>query len=375
MVTVTPAKSKSELKEFEKVAEKIHKDDPYFVPPFPGSVVKLVSPKGPFGKHGDVVCFIAWRDGQPVGRIAAIENRSHNKYYADRVGFFGFFDFVDDIEVARTLFQAARAELKRRGLEIARGPYNPSINDECGVLVEGFEAAPMVLMTYNPPYYLDIYKELGLAGVRDLHAYYISGNQEAPQRILKIVDRIKRTSGISVRPFSMKNVDNDLRIIQTLYNETLTRNWGFIPISFEDMKAAAKDLLAIVDPELVMIAEKQGEAVGFSMCIPNINEFLWKAKKSPTWLRVLKFVWWLKTKRPQEARLAVLGVKPEYRNKGLGALFYAETLLRGGKKFVGGELSWVEANNDEIIHGISAMGARKYKNYRIYETPVETGNA
>src|SRR5262249_46500554 len=149
-----------DLKLFEKVPEIIHKDDPYFVPPFPGSVVKLISPSGPFGKHGDVVCFIASREGKPVGRIAAIENRSHNAFHKDKVGFFGLFDFIDDETVARALWQAAESEIKRRGLTSLRGPYNPSINDECGLLVEGFEASPMVLMTYNPSYYVAMYEKL-----------------------------------------------------------------------------------------------------------------------------------------------------------------------------------------------------------------------
>ncbi len=375
MIKVTQAKSKADLKLFESIAEKIHEKDPYFVPPFPGAVVKLIDPKGAFAAHGDVVCFIAWKDGKSVGRIAAVENRAHNEYYGDKVGFFGFFDFIDNIGVAEALLNAAKAELRRRGLTTLRGPYSPSVNDECGLLVEGFESSPMVSMSYNPPYYVAIYEELGLSPARDLHAYYLSGATETSERILKIVKRVKRATGITVRPFNLKKLDHDLRIIQTLYNGTLKRNWGFVPITFDDMKASAKDLMAVVDPELVMIAEKNGEAAGFSLVIPNINEFMWKAKSSRGLMRILKFVWLLKTSRPKEARLAILGVKEEFQNKGLGALFYAETLLKGGKKFQGGELSWVEANNEEIIHGITVMGGKKYKNYRIFENQLGTANA
>lgn len=370
MVEIKKATTKRDLKLFEQVGEKIHKDDAYFVPPFPGSLVKLVSPTGPFSKNGDVVCFIAWKDGRPVGRIAAIENRAHNAYYKDRVGFFGFFDFINDEQVARALYGAAREELTRRKLTSIRGPYSPSVNDECGLLTEGFDSSPMVLMPYNPPYYVEIYEKLGLSFARDLHAYYIPATTEAPTRILKICDRVKRTTGLTLRPFDKKHLERDLRIIHRLYNETLERNWGFVPITWEEIHAAAKDLVAIIDPELVMIAEKNGEAVGFSMVIPNINEYMWRAKSSPQWLRVLRFVWWLKTSRPKEARLSVLGVSEAFRNKGVGALFYAETLLRGKRKFIGGELSWVEANNEEMINGIAVMGAKKYKNYRIFESAL-----
>ncbi len=369
-LVISVVKTSAERRLFERVPEKIHAQDPYFVPPFPGSIVKLLAPKSAFAKHGDAVCFIAYRDGKPVGRIAAIENRAHNRYYGDKVGFFGFFDFINDENVARGLLDAARKEIERRGLTHLRGPYSPTVNDEVGLLVEGFESSPMVMMPYNPPYYLEMYEKLGLQSARDLHAYYISGQHQAPERMLKIAERVKRSTGLTLRPFNKKNADHDLRIIQTLYNETLSRNWGFVPITYEDMQAAAADLMAIVDPELVMIAEKEGVPAGFSMVIPNINEFLWKTKGSSSLMRVLKFVWLLKTSRPKEARLAILGVREEFRNKGIGALFYIETLLKGGKKFIGGELSWVEANNDEIIHGISAMGAHRYKAYRVFENPI-----
>ncbi len=374
MVSIARVKSKAEFKLFESIPELLHGEDPYFVPPFPGSIVKLINSKSPFCRHGEVVCFIAFRNGKAVGRIAAIENRSHNAYYSDKVGFFGFFDFIDDGEVVTALYRAACEELKARGLSSIRGPYNPSINDECGLLLEGFEACPMVLMPYNPAYYLAQYEKVGLLPARDLYAFYMSASQEAPGRILKIVDRVKRSTGLTVRPLSLKNLQRDLAIIHTLYNETLNRNWGFVPLSLEELQEAAKELKVIVDPELVMIAEKDGVPAGFSLVIPNINEFLWRGRKSPVWLRVLKFLWWLKTSRPKEARLSVLGVRAEFRNKGIGALFYAETLIKGRQKFIGGELSWVEANNQEIISGITVMGAKRYKTYRIYETPLSKGN-
>lgn len=369
MLEVTRVQTKKDLKAFEAAGEIILKNDPYFVPPFPGSLVKLLGPQGPLAKHGEVALFLARQNGAVVGRIAAVENESYNKYHGERVGFFGFFDFINDAKVARALLDEARKHFAAKGIAVTRGPYNTSY--ECGLLVEGFESIPMVMMVYNPPYYLDIYSQIGLAPSRNLNAYYISASQEAPGRILKIAERVKRTTGVTVRPINLKNLDPDLRAIQTLYNETLNRNWGFVPMSYEDIKAVAADLVEVADPELIMIAEKDGEAVGFTLVIPNINEFMWRARGSANWLRILKFVWWIKTGRPREARLAVLGVKESFRNKGLGALFYAETLLKGKAKYIGGELSWVEENNKEIIAGIEVMGAKKYKAYRIYEAPTQ----
>jgi len=303
-----------------------------------------------------------------VGRIAAIVNRNHNNYYKDKVGFFGYFDFANDLEVAQALLDRARLELRTRGMDSIRGPYNPSPNDECGMLVDGFETSPMVMMPYNPAYYLDVYDKLGLQPARDLYAFYMSAATAPPERIEKIVKRVLRTTGITVRPINMKKLPEELKILQKLYSVTLDRNWGYVPISLEELEFAADDLKAIADPSFVLIAEKEGVPIGFSLSIPNINELMWLAKSSKGFLRVLKFIWYLKTRSPKEARVIVMGVTPEFRNKGIAAVFYYETLMRGKKKFIGGEMSWVEENNKEIISAIEVMGGKRYKTYRIYET-------
>lgn len=368
MVGISEIKTKKQLKLFEQIPELLLRTDPYFVPPFPGSIVKLIGPNSVFQKkHGEIHCFIATRDGKPVGRIAAIVNRAHNKYYKDTTGFFGFFDAIDDVEVAAALKTAAAERLKEKGLTSMRGPYNPSVNDEVGLLAEGFNSAPFVMTTYNPAYYLGLYESVGLSPVRNLVAFYMSAAENVSERIAKVVDRIKKKSGVTLRNVNLKKLKDELRIIHKLYNVTLDRNWGFVPIDYEDLEAAASDLKAIVDPEMILIAEKDGVPIGFSLCVPNINEFMFAARHSPPWLRVLKFIWALKTRRPKEYRLVILGVKPEYRHLGLGALFYYESLMRGKKKVIGGELSWVEENNEEIIKGITLMGGKPYKTYRIYE--------
>lgn len=371
MVTISKCTSKKSLKLFEQIPEIIHKDDPYFVPPFPGSIVKIFSPKSPFTQYGELIPFTAHKDGKAVGRICAVINRPHNEYYKDKMGFFGFFDCIDDKEVAAALFQKAQDAVKEKGCDALRGPYNPTSNDECGVLAEGFESPPMVMMPYNPPYYLNLYEECGFKTARNLFAFYMTRDHVAPEKVQKIVERVKTRSGITVRNINLKKLDEELKIIQVLYNETLNRNWGFVPVQYADLQYAANDLKAIVDPEMVMIGEKNGEPVGFSMLLPNMNEFMWKAKASKSSLvRMLKFIWQLKTKQPKEARLAVLGVRPEYQASGIAAVFYYETLMRGKNKFIGGEMSWVEENNEPMIRSIGLMGGQKYKNYRIYETAI-----
>lgn len=376
MVTISRCTSKKSLKVFEQIPEKLHRNDPNFVPPFPGSIVKVFSPQSPFTKHGELIPFIAYRNAEPVGRICAVINHAHNAYYKDKTGFFGFFDCIEDEEVAKALFEKAKEEVLAKGCHSLRGPYNPTSNDECGVLTEGFESPPMVMMPYNPPYYLKLYEDLGFKTARNLLAFYMTRDHVAPEKVQKIVKRVKERSGIQVRNINLKKLDEELKIIQLLYNETLNRNWGFVPVQYEDLQYAAGELKAIVDPEMVMIGEKDGEPVGFSMLIPNMNEFMWRAKETQSpLLRALKFIWQLKTNKPKEARLTVLGVRPEYQASGIAAVFYYETIMRGKNKFIGAEMSWVEENNEPMIRSIQLLGGQKYKNYRIYEQTFECGGA
>jgi len=318
-------------------------------------------------KHGELIALIAFKDGKPAGRIAAIINRSHNEYSKDKVGFFGFFDSADDKDVASTLFEAAKEELLKRGLTSMRGPYNPTINDDCGLLVEGFETAPFVMMPYNPAYYMKLYDDAGLKRARDLYAFYMSAENQAPKRVERIVKRVKRNTGVTLRSVELKKLTEELMVIKDLYNATLCRNWGHVPITGPDLEHASEDLKAIVAPDMCLIAEKDGKAVGFSLTIPNINEFLFRTKKSGTIGRILKFIWLLKTKHPKEARLAAMGVHPDFRNTGIAALFYYETLIRGKQKYIGGEMSWVDETNTEMIKSIQVMGGKKYKTYRLFE--------
>jgi GNAT superfamily N-acetyltransferase len=365
-----PVTTRSERTLFETLPETLFCRDAQYVPPVPGTVVKVLDPKSHFRASGDVQAFIAFKDGQPAGRIAAFTNRRYNDYHHDKTGFFGLFDFIKDVEVAGALLEAATGWLSTQGCDKYRGPVNTPMGDEIGLLTDGFDSPPFILMPYNPEYYLEIYSQLGLTPVKNLQAYYISASGETPQRLGKVVDRIKKSSGIQLRSLNMKRLKAELKIIQDLYNETLDRNYGFIPLSEADLDLLASELRHVVNPELVMIAEKNGVPIGFSLVFPNINEFMRQAKTSPRWMRLIKLFWKLKTSSPKEARLAVLGVKKEYRNMGLGALFYSESLARGKHTYIGGELSWVEEDNKEIIRGISLMGGKLYKTYRVYENPI-----
>ncbi len=363
-----PCRSKKELKHFEQVPELLHSGEPYFTPPFPGSVVKLIGADGAFAKqHGEIVPLIAFRDGKAVGRIAAIINRSHNAYNKDSVGFFGFFDCINDPVIATALIEAATKIVREKGMTVLRGPYNPSINDDCGVLTEGFHAPTFVSMPWNPPYYEALCHAAGLQSVRTLYAWMVPLQPDTPERVNKIVNRIRKRSNATIRTLDMKNLKSELTTIHRLYNRTLDRNWGFYPMSLDDFLHAAEDLKAIADPGLILFACAEGREVAFSLSLPNVNQLFHASRGRKGILRFLEMALRIQFQRPKDARLCVLGVDPEYQNKGLSALLFYEAYIRTKARYERSEVSWVEANNIEILEGAELMGGYRDRTYQIFE--------
>ncbi len=342
---------------------------PAFTPPFPGSVAKYLSPKSAFSRrHGDIYPFIAWRDGKPVGRIAAIINRTHNEYHKDRTGFFGFFECEDNAETARALFAKVEALLREKGCDSVRGPYNPTINDECGLLVNCYELPPYIGMTWNPAYYEKLVLGDHFTAARTLHGLLLPMHRlEPPARLGKIVERIAKRSNLKLRPMDINNLDEELKIVQEVYNATLERNWGFIPIAMDDLLAAAGDIKAIADPKLLLIAEMNGENAGVALTLPNFNEILARTKRTPRWLRLLHIVWLMKTHRINSCRQTVLGVSPKYRDKGIHAWLIYEQFVRAQERYDNAVLGWMEDTNTEIIEHSEVVGGMKEREWRIYE--------
>jgi hypothetical protein len=360
------------LKRFEEIPELLHGTDRAFTPPFPGSVAKLIGPKSVFvHKHGEIHPLVAYRNGRPVGRIAAIVNRSHNAHNRDSVGFFGFFDFIDDSAVARALVDAAASILREIGLTAMRGPYNPSINDDCGVLTEGNDRPTFISMPWNPAYYADIYRASGLANVRTLYAWEVPlASKEPPARVTKIVDWLKKRNNVSIRTIDMKNLKGELEIIHRLYNQCLDRNWGFYPIALEDLLHAADDLKAIADPSIIVFVCVDGREVGFTLALPNVNEVFHASRGRKGILRFVEMALRLQFQKVRTDRLTVLGVEPAYRDKGLSALLFFESFRIAKAKYALSEVSWVEANNKEILEGAELMGGRRSRTYEIFEKPL-----
>lgn len=302
-----------------------------------------------------------------MGRIAAIVNRSHNAHNNDKVGFFGFFDFINDPDVAKALVDAAAAILREKGLTSMRGPYNPSINDDCGVLTEGNDRPTFISMPWNPTYYEAVYKAAGLGNIRTLYAYDIPLHAESPARVTKIVNWLKKRNTVSIRTIDMKNLTKELETIHRLYNQCLDRNWGFYPILLEDLLHAADDLKAIADPSIILFVCVDGREVGFTLALPNVNEVFHASRRRKGIFRFLEMALRLQFQKIKTDRLTVLGVEPAYRDKGLSALLFFESFRIAKAKYQLSEVSWVEANNTEILEGAELMGGHRSRSYGIFE--------
>jgi hypothetical protein len=372
MFSIRLCRSRKEERLFERLPERLHGLDPAFIPPFPGSIVKYLSPKSAFNRlSGEIYPFLAWRDGKPVGRIAAIINHAHNERYRDKTGFFGFFDCEDNLELARALFEAAGAILRARNRECLRGPYNPSINDECGLLVEGFKYPPYLGLVWNPKYHKALIEQLEFQPVCRSYGLHLPLHRlDLPERLKRIVERVARRRNIKLRPIDMSCLEEELKIVREIYNATLDRNWGFIPISMDDLLASAEDMKAFADPEMIVIAEINGENAGVALTLPNFNEILAHIKKTPHLLRLPHILWLMKTRRINSARQAVLGISPRFRDRGLHAWLLCEQFVCGKQRYANGTIGWVEESNTEILENSLMLGAIRQQEWRIYEKPL-----
>lgn len=357
---------------FEHVPEVLHRDAPQFVPPFPGSVAKFLRADCAFArKHGEIHPVIAERDGRVVGRIAAIVNRTHNAHWNDRVGFFGFFECENDPATAVALFDRAREILRAAGCDAIRGPYSPSLNDECGLLTDGFERAPFIGLTWNPPYYADLVAAAGLQPVRRLLGLDLPlARLEMPARLSRLADHVARRSRLRLRPIDLRRLADDLAVIRVVYNDTLSRNWGFVPISLDDLLEASGDLRAIADPEMILIAEKDGRPAGVALSLPNFNELLAALRRTPRWFRLLRLFWLMKTRRIRTARQIIYGVMPEFRDRGLHAWLLHEQFRCARERFESAQLGWIEENNAEILESARLVGGVPARTWTLYEVAL-----
>jgi hypothetical protein len=369
-LSIRPVAGKKETEAFIRFAWEIYKDSPAWVPPLLMDRRKLMDrAKNPFYRHAEAEFFIAWRDGRIVGRIGAIVNHNHNAEHKDKVGFFGFFECIDDQEVADALVRTAKEWLAARGMTAMRGPASPSVNDEYGLLIDGFEHSPAVLMPYNPPYYATLLEKAGLAKAKDLYAYLMREENVFSEKFARVAELVRKREDLSIRTIDMREFKAEIQRIKKLYNSAWQYNWGAVPMTEEEFDALAKDLKPVVDPRLVLIAEHKGEPVGFSLSLPDLNVPL-KYNRRGTLLGGLLQMF-LRKKEIKLVRIIVLGIVPEKVKTGAGTLLLYETGKRGiesGYPF--GEASWVLEDNVMMNRAAEFMNGRRTKTYRIYETPL-----
>ncbi|MBI2620102.1 MAG: hypothetical protein HYW57_08485 [Ignavibacteriales bacterium] len=369
-ISVRPVRTAKDTKQFIGFLWKIYAGNPVWVPPLWMDRKKLMDrKKNPFYAHSETEFFIAERNGEMVGRIAAIVNHNHNREHRDKVGFFGFFECINDRDVAKALFSSAREFLRSHGMNAMRGPANPSVNDEYGLLIEGFEHSPVILMPYNPPYYATLIESYGLTKIKDLYSFLLSQETVYSDRLERIHALVKERQGLSFRSLDMKRFDSDVQRIKDVYNKAWVHNWGEVPMTDAEINALAADLKPVVVPDLVIFAESRGKTVGFALSLPDINAAL----KSNTrgWLIPGLVRLALHKKRINTVRIIVLGVLPEHQASGAAGVLFYETAARARKLgYQYGEAGWILEDNDKMIKAANTMNGTPYKKYRIYEMPI-----
>ncbi len=385
---IEPVRTTAELKEFVAFPWTVYRDDPYWVPPLFRERMQFFDPKrNPFFEHAEVQLFLARRDGKVVGTIAGIINDLHNSFQQEEVGFFGHFECLQDPEAASALFDTASEWVAARGMPVIRGPMNMSTNDECGLLIDGFGSAPVAMMTYNPPYYEGMVEAAGFGKAMDLYAYLIDTNiygdqaENLPRKVMQSADKLRSEGKITVRQADLKSFEQELVRAKEVYNSAWGRNWGFVPMTEAEIEHLAHGLKPILDPEMVFFAEDDGQPVGISVALPDVNETLLEVYPKPGGLLRyaydgLRFLW-AKRKRPRLFRLLIMGVVESYRNRGIDGVFYVESARAAlAKGYQQCEMSWILESNTMMNRIIQRMGGKIYKTYRVYDKALTpTGSA
>ena len=366
-VEIRAVHTKRELNAFIKLPWKIYDGNPQWVPPLIASEKETLNKdKNPFFQHSEGEYFLAYKHGEIVGRIAALVNHNHNSFHNEKTGFFGFFESTNDQSVADALYEAAAEWIRERGMNIMRGPMNPSTNDTIGFLVDAFEYSPVIMMTYSPKYYLDLAEQFGFKKSMDVYAYWMNSTQPVPDKLVHVVEHLRKKQNIIFRDINMKKFWDEVDIIKQIYNDAWSRNWGFVPMTDDEFHHLAVDLKSTIEPDLVFVAEYNDKPVGFCLTLPDLNQALKKINGRLLPFGLIKLMYY--AKKVNQARVITMGVIKECQRRGIDALFYYETYKRGvAKGYRGAEFSWVLENNVMMNRAAQMMGGRVYKTYRIYD--------
>jgi GNAT superfamily N-acetyltransferase len=362
--------NRKDRKKFVYFPWKVYKNDPNWVPPLVMDLKEKINrKKNPFFEHAEMDLFLAYRNGNITGRIAAILDRNFNDFQGEKVVFFGLYESFDDLETAQALLDTVTEWGRERGMEILRGPTNLSMNDEPAFLLEGFDSPPVVMMPYNPEYYLELMEKCGLMKAKDLYAYYMSREHHVISQIDMIVAKVKAEIPLTVRTLDLKNIEEEAARVKYIYNNAWEKNWGFVPWTDKEIDYMAKKLKVVADPDLVIIAEHQGKPIAFALAFPNLNEAIKRINGKLTPLGILKFMHY--RKKIKGIRAMVFGILKDYRHTGVSYMLYSELDKNSARKgYEWCETSWQLEDNEPVNRFVESLGGKVYKKYRLFEKKI-----
>lgn len=372
---IVPVLGKKDVNQFIRIPNIIFKDDPAWISPLQIERRMHLSPNSnPYFQHAQWQAWIAWRGNQAVGRISAQIDALHIERYNDATGFFGMLDAEDNEETFAALLKTAEQWLSDHGMTRVRGPFNLSINEEMGLLIEGFDTPPMFMMGHALPYYSHHIEQCGYQKAVDTLAYKIAPNFEPPPIMQRLLAKSKHK--VTVRPINLKRFDEEIAILRDIFNESWQDNWGYIPFTEEEFQELGNNLRYLVSPEFIQIAEVDGEAAAFMVVLPNINEAISGLDGKLLPFGWLKLLWRLKVRFPKSARVPLMGVRPKFQHTRLGpalAFLVIEAcqgpVHKRGAKLV--ELSWILEDNAGMRNILETINSEVYKRYRVYERQLE----
>jgi len=376
IIEICSVNTRRDKNEFIKLPWRIYADDPYWVPPLKLERKLHFSSLNPFFKHGKWHAWLAYKEGKPVGRISAQLDELHRERYGGNTGHFGFIEGIDDPEVFKALFNAAEEWLVEQGATEITGPLGFSLNQECGILVEGFETPPVVMMPHSRVWYGKYFEKVGYTPCKDLLAYWVNVDFEPTEVLLRVLKRYD--SKIKLRPLNRSRFSEEMELLRDMFNDAWSENWGFVPFTEAEFAELGLSLRFLVPDDLIQIAEVNGEAVAFIAAIPNINELIGDLNGRLFPFGIFKLIWRIKNKRAKTGRVPLMGVRKKYQKKAIGSALtflivdaVRHKLFEKGIKEV--EMSWILENNTGMRAFLeNVIECSIYKRYRLYQKSLKT---
>ncbi|RJP65900.1 MAG: N-acetyltransferase [Candidatus Abyssobacteria bacterium SURF_17] len=369
-IDIVRVTSQADMMEFIKFPWEIYRGNEYWVPPIIKEQMRFLSSANPFFQHAEAEYYLARKDGATCGRISVSIDRNYVDFHEEKMGAFGFFEAINDFDIASRLLDTARERLKKKGMDVMRGPFNFTTNHECGLLVDGFDTDPVMLSTYNPPYYANLLETYGLKKACDLYSYLIMDpDGEVNMSYMSKIAEKAAENHVVARQVDLKNIHGEMERVKEVYNNAWSKNWGFVPLTEAEIDDFARHMKHLVIDELAYIGELEGKPIGFLLFLPDYNVALKKFNGKMGPIQMLQLVW--NKPRIKKGRLFMMGVHREYHRTGVAAAMmdvaFKNAIRRGFKV---ADYSWILEDNMPVRSILEFAGAKIYKTHRIYELPL-----